>query len=93
MSKRQYCTKYLHSQILLRVIKNCRVLHPGTRLRFHRGPNVEWQEADELGDSDDDSDDDTMMPSSPSIKVKKLVPGLFLGKYFMIIRYKDFKLN
>uniref|UniRef100_A0A3Q3WFK6 HMG box-containing protein 1 n=1 Tax=Mola mola TaxID=94237 RepID=A0A3Q3WFK6_MOLML len=29
-----------------------------TRLRFHRGPNVEWQEADELGDSDDDSDDE-----------------------------------
>uniref|UniRef100_A0A8C2XUJ6 HMG box-containing protein 1 n=1 Tax=Cyclopterus lumpus TaxID=8103 RepID=A0A8C2XUJ6_CYCLU len=34
----------------------------GTRLRFHRGPNVEWQEADELGDSDDESDDETMMP-------------------------------
>lgn len=41
----------------------------GTRLRFHRGPNVEWQEADELGDSDDDSDDETMMPSSSSPKV------------------------
>lgn len=41
----------------------------GTRLRFHRGPNVEWQEADELGDSDDDSDDETMMPSSSSLKV------------------------
>ncbi|XP_077601193.1 HMG box-containing protein 1-like [Stigmatopora nigra] len=41
----------------------------GTRLRFHRGPNVEWQEADELGDSDDDSDDDSIMPScSSSIK-------------------------
>lgn len=38
-------------------------LHLGTRLRFHRGPNVEWQEADELRDSDDDSDDE-MMPSS-----------------------------
>ncbi|XP_077373788.1 HMG box-containing protein 1 [Festucalex cinctus] len=38
----------------------------GTRLRFHRGPNVEWQEADELGDSDDDSDDDGMMPTSTS---------------------------
>ncbi|CAL9696849.1 unnamed protein product [Knipowitschia caucasica] len=35
----------------------------GTRLRFHRGPNVEWQEADELGYSDDDSDEETMMPS------------------------------
>lgn len=82
MSKHQYCTKYLHSQILLRIIKNCRVLHLGTRLRFHRGPNVEWQEADELGDSDDDSDDDTMMPSSPSIKVKKLVAGFFFSKIF-----------
>lgn len=39
-------------------------LHLGTRLRFHRGPNVEWQEADELRDSDDDSDDE-MMQSSP----------------------------
>ncbi|XP_071753627.1 HMG box-containing protein 1 [Centroberyx gerrardi] len=36
----------------------------GTRLRFHRGPNVEWQDADDLRDSDDDSDDETMMPSS-----------------------------
>lgn len=30
---------------------------------------MEWQEADELGDSDDDSDDETMMPSSSSFKV------------------------
>lgn len=45
------------------------VLQSGTRLRFHRGPNVEWQEADELGDSDEDSDDDSMMPPSSSIKV------------------------
>lgn len=29
---------------------------------------MEWQEADELRDSDDDSDDDTMMPpSSPKV--------------------------
>uniref|UniRef100_A0A668S1P2 HMG box-containing protein 1 n=1 Tax=Oreochromis aureus TaxID=47969 RepID=A0A668S1P2_OREAU len=35
----------------------------GTRLRFHRGPNVEWQEADELGDSDDDSDDESIYGS------------------------------
>lgn len=48
----------------------CFILQLGTRLRFHRGPNVEWQEADELGDSDDDSDDDSMMASSSSIKVK-----------------------
>ncbi|KAM8860886.1 HMG box-containing protein 1 [Synchiropus picturatus] len=40
----------------------------GTRLRFHRGFNVEWQEADELRDSDDDSDDDTLMSSSFSLK-------------------------
>ncbi|KAJ8269125.1 hypothetical protein COCON_G00117320 [Conger conger] len=30
----------------------------GTRLRFHRGPNVEWQDAEDLGDSDDESDDE-----------------------------------
>ncbi|XP_062418943.1 HMG box-containing protein 1 isoform X3 [Pungitius pungitius] len=41
----------------------------GTRLRFHRGPNVEWQDADELGYSDDDSDDESMMPASSSLKV------------------------
>ncbi|KAG7262589.1 hypothetical protein CRUP_036908 [Coryphaenoides rupestris] len=33
----------------------------GTRLRFHRGANVEWQDADDLRDSDDDSDDESMM--------------------------------
>lgn len=27
---------------------------------------MEWQEADELGDSDEDSDDESMMPSSSS---------------------------
>ncbi|XP_061533088.1 HMG box-containing protein 1 isoform X1 [Phycodurus eques] len=43
----------------------------GTRLRFHRGPNVEWQEADELGDSDEDSDDDSMMPPSSSSSLKR----------------------
>lgn len=48
----------------------CFALQLGTRLRFHRGPNVEWQEADELRDSDDDSDDDSMMLSSSSIKVQ-----------------------
>lgn len=30
---------------------------------------MEWQEADELRDSDDDSDDETMMPSPSSLKV------------------------
>ena len=34
---------------------------------------MEWQEADELRDSDDDSDDETMMPSSSSFKVVSLV--------------------
>uniref|UniRef100_A0A4W5R781 HMG box-containing protein 1 n=1 Tax=Hucho hucho TaxID=62062 RepID=A0A4W5R781_9TELE len=34
----------------------------GTRLRFHRGPNKEWQEAEDLGDSDDESDDERMTP-------------------------------
>lgn len=48
----------------------CFALQLGTRLRFHRGPNVEWQEADELRDSDDDSDDDSMMLSTSSIKVQ-----------------------
>uniref|UniRef100_A0A3Q3DDQ2 HMG box-containing protein 1 n=1 Tax=Hippocampus comes TaxID=109280 RepID=A0A3Q3DDQ2_HIPCM len=40
----------------------------GTRLRFHRGPNVEWQEADELGDSDEDWDDESLTPSSSSLQ-------------------------
>lgn len=48
---------------------SCSRQYSGTRLRFHRGPNVEWQEADELRDSDDESDDETMMPSSFSLKV------------------------
>ncbi|KAM9570563.1 HMG box-containing protein 1-like [Salvelinus alpinus] len=34
----------------------------GTRLRFHRGLNKEWQEAEDLGDSDDESDDERMTP-------------------------------
>uniref|UniRef100_A0A8C5EGP0 HMG-box transcription factor 1 n=1 Tax=Gouania willdenowi TaxID=441366 RepID=A0A8C5EGP0_GOUWI len=41
----------------------------GTRVRFHRGSNVEWQEADELGDSDDDSDDESMLPSTSRLKL------------------------
>ncbi|XP_010901522.1 HMG box-containing protein 1 [Esox lucius] len=36
----------------------------GTRLRFHKGPNKEWQEAEDLGDSGDESDDERMMPST-----------------------------
>lgn len=36
---------------------------------------MEWQEADELGDSDDDSDDESMPPSSSSFKVlQSMVP-------------------
>ncbi|CAB1313358.1 unnamed protein product [Coregonus sp. 'balchen'] len=36
----------------------------GTRLRFHGGSNKEWQEAEDLEDSDDESDDDRIMPST-----------------------------
>ncbi|XP_035281176.1 HMG box-containing protein 1-like isoform X1 [Anguilla anguilla] len=39
----------------------------GTRLRFHRGPNVEWQDVEELGDSDDESEDEREA-LSPSLK-------------------------
>ncbi|XP_023651808.1 HMG box-containing protein 1-like isoform X2 [Paramormyrops kingsleyae] len=34
----------------------------GTRLRFHKGPNVEWQDAEDLADSDDDSGDEGEPP-------------------------------
>ena len=44
--------------------------YPGTRLRFHRGLNKEWQEAEDLGDSDDESDDERRMPFT-SLKVAK----------------------
>ncbi|XP_015207771.1 HMG box-containing protein 1 isoform X2 [Lepisosteus oculatus] len=30
----------------------------GTRLRFHKGNNVEWQDAEDLADSDDESEDE-----------------------------------
>ncbi|XP_018602537.1 HMG box-containing protein 1 isoform X1 [Scleropages formosus] len=30
----------------------------GTRLRFHKGPNVEWQDAEDLADSDEESGDE-----------------------------------
>ncbi|MEQ2272261.1 hypothetical protein XENORESO_017667, partial [Xenotaenia resolanae] len=50
------------------ILLHCCTDNSGTRLRFHRGPNVEWQEADELGDSDDDSDDENMSQSSFSTK-------------------------
>lgn len=65
----QYCTGKHVFFFLFFLIFMSVFLQLGTRLRFHRGPNVEWQEADELGDSDDDSDDDSMVPSSSSIKV------------------------
>ena len=47
----------------------CVVVPSGTRLRFHRGSNVEWQDADDLRDSDDDSDDESMMVCT-SLKVR-----------------------
>ncbi|XP_048834142.1 HMG box-containing protein 1 isoform X2 [Brienomyrus brachyistius] len=34
----------------------------GTRLRFHKGPNVEWQDAEDLADSDDESGDEGEPP-------------------------------
>ncbi|KAL0968718.1 hypothetical protein UPYG_G00270750 [Umbra pygmaea] len=36
----------------------------GTRVRFHKGPNKEWQDAEDLGESEDESDDERMRPSS-----------------------------
>ncbi|KAJ8261861.1 hypothetical protein GJAV_G00159300 [Gymnothorax javanicus] len=30
----------------------------GTRLRFHKGSNIEWQDVEDLGDSEDESDDE-----------------------------------
>lgn len=67
----------LHPSVFLLSINTHLLIHhvtlwcwySGTRLRFHRGPNVEWQDADELGDSDEDSDDETVMPASSSLKV------------------------
>lgn len=37
----------------------------GTRLRFHKGPNVEWQEAEDVMESDEDSDDEGETQSNP----------------------------
>ncbi|XP_051548654.1 HMG box-containing protein 1-like [Myxocyprinus asiaticus] len=37
----------------------------GTRLRFHKGVNVEWQEAEDVLDSDEDSDDEGGTQSNP----------------------------
>ncbi|XP_028814178.1 HMG box-containing protein 1 [Denticeps clupeoides] len=36
----------------------------GTRLRFHKGCNVEWQDVEDLGDSEDESDDEGGMSSN-----------------------------
>ncbi|XP_030627287.1 HMG box-containing protein 1 [Chanos chanos] len=36
----------------------------GTRLRFHKGPNVEWQDVEDLVESDDESDDEGRTQSS-----------------------------
>uniref|UniRef100_A0A8C1IJZ0 HMG-box transcription factor 1 n=1 Tax=Cyprinus carpio TaxID=7962 RepID=A0A8C1IJZ0_CYPCA len=41
----------------------------GTRLRFHKGPNVEWQDAEDVMESDEDSDDEGGTQSNP-MKVK-----------------------
>ncbi|XP_062847541.1 HMG box-containing protein 1 isoform X2 [Trichomycterus rosablanca] len=37
----------------------------GTRLRFHKGPNVEWQEAEDLAESEDESDEEGGMHLNP----------------------------
>lgn len=37
----------------------------GTRLRFHKGPNVEWQEAEDVMESDEDSEDEGETQSNP----------------------------
>ncbi|KAL7858282.1 hypothetical protein AOLI_G00183840 [Acnodon oligacanthus] len=37
----------------------------GTRLRFHKGPNVEWQDVEDLAESEDESDDEGGMHLSP----------------------------
>ncbi|XP_065133500.1 HMG box-containing protein 1 isoform X1 [Paramisgurnus dabryanus] len=37
----------------------------GTRLRFHKGLNVEWQDAEDVLESDDDSDDEGRSQSNP----------------------------
>ncbi|KAG7454550.1 hypothetical protein MATL_G00260970 [Megalops atlanticus] len=37
----------------------------GTRLRFHRGSNVEWQDVEDLCDSEDESEDERETPSHP----------------------------
>lgn len=42
-----------------------RLFPPGTRLRFHKGPNVEWQEAEDVIESDEDSDDEGETQSNP----------------------------
>lgn len=37
----------------------------GTRLRFHKGPNVEWQEVEDFVESEEESDDEGGMHLSP----------------------------
>ncbi|XP_057185274.1 HMG box-containing protein 1 isoform X3 [Triplophysa rosa] len=41
----------------------------GTRLRFHKGVNVEWQDAEDVMDSDEDSDDEGGSQSNPMKKL------------------------
>ncbi|XP_026859087.2 HMG box-containing protein 1 isoform X2 [Electrophorus electricus] len=37
----------------------------GTRLRFHKGPNMEWQDVEDLAESEEESDDDGGLHISP----------------------------
>lgn len=40
----------------------------GTRLRFHKGPNVEWQEVEDVAEYEEESDDEGGLHLNP-IKV------------------------
>uniref|UniRef100_A0A665UNQ2 HMG box-containing protein 1 n=1 Tax=Echeneis naucrates TaxID=173247 RepID=A0A665UNQ2_ECHNA len=59
----------------------------GTRLRFHRGPNVEWQEADELRDSDDDSDEESMIYGSEGLKLVNHEETLSFGQVVLKLTF------
>ncbi|KAK1788872.1 hypothetical protein P4O66_015787 [Electrophorus voltai] len=40
-------------------------IHDRTRLRFHKGPNMEWQDVEDLAESEEESDDDGGLHISP----------------------------
>lgn len=51
-----------NTKVFIFIDKN---LLAGTRLRFHKGPNVEWQEVEDFAESEDESDDEGGMHPSP----------------------------